>query len=144
MCVWRSVHSVVIWSRNKMAATICIVFVKGLSVGTACKITRTMTITFAEIMPRVCRLVLWRYFYWLTSSTWALVLPCKIVFVSSTFLTFQRLFHELLNRHQACLYLFECIFHGGFKWAWNVDIFDKCVIFLTCHLLTPAVWNGMC
>ena len=32
-----------------------------------------------------------------------------------TFLKLQRLFHELMNQYQACLYLSECIFHCGFK-----------------------------
>ena len=31
-------------------------------------------------------------------------------------LKFYNLFHELLNQHQACLYLFECIFNGDSKY----------------------------
>ena len=36
---------------------------------------------------------------------------------------FQRLFHELMNQYQACLYLSECIFHGGFKYGHEIPQF---------------------
>ena len=32
-----------------------------------------------------------------------------------------RLFHELINQYQACLYSFECISHGDFKYGHNIS-----------------------
>ena len=55
----------------------------------------------------------------LTMLPW--VLPCKIVFVFSKFSQFQRLFYKILNQYQACLYLFECIFHGDSKYSNEVQ-----------------------
>ena len=37
-----------------------------------------------------------------------------------TYLKFQRLFREVMNQYQACLYLSECIFHCGFKYACEI------------------------
>ena len=37
-----------------------------------------------------------------------------------TFLKFWRLFHELMNQYQACLYLSQCIFHCGFKYGHEI------------------------
>ena len=34
------------------------------------------------------------------------------MFVFLKILKFHKLFHELLNKYQACLYLLECIFNG--------------------------------
>ena len=58
----------------------------------------------------------------------------KLFLFSQNCLTFQRLPHDLVNQFQACLYLFECIFHGDFKYIhqipecwyfWKLcDIFD--------------------
>ena len=42
-----------------------------------------------------------------------------------TFLKFQRLFYELMNQYQACLYLSECIFHCGFKYGHEIPQFQK-------------------
>ena len=39
-----------------------------------------------------------------------------IIFVSN-FSQFQRLFQVLPNQYEACLYLFECIFHGLSKYS---------------------------
>ena len=37
------------------------------------------------------------------------------------FLKIQKRFHELLNQYKVCLYLFECIFHGGYKYGIEVQ-----------------------
>ena len=42
--------------------------------------------------------------------TYNLVMQCNCCF-----LTILSLFHNFLNQYQACLYLFECIFHGESK-----------------------------
>ena len=38
---------------------------------------------------------------------------------------FQRLFHEIMNQYQACVYLSECIFHCGFKYGHEIPQFRK-------------------
>ena len=55
-------------------------------------------------------------------------------------------FHRFLNQYQACLYLFECIFHGDSKYShqilerWHfLTFFD----FFDCRLLTPAAGKGL-
>ena len=37
------------------------------------------------------------------------------------FFEFWCLFHDLMNRYQACLYLFECIFHGNSKYSNDIE-----------------------
>ena len=74
-----------------------------------------------------------------TESVNTLILPKNILF--SKFSNF----HELLKQYRACLYLFECIFHGDFKYGHEIPelwhYFTKWVTFCTCRLFTPvALW----
>ena len=47
-------------------------------------------------------------------------------FSQQSSLSFQCLFHDLLNQNQACLYSFECISHGDSKYSHEIPKF--------CHL----------
>ena len=54
-------------------------------------------------------------------STLSLVLLCIFFFFFLNILKFQKLFQELLNQHQASLYLFECISHIDFKYGHEIQ-----------------------
>ena len=86
------------------------------------------------------------FFKGLTFTTQALVLLSKIV-CFLTFLKFYQLFHELINKYQACLYLFQCISHGGSKYGHEIPqfwlFFTKFVKFLTRHLHSSASWKAL-
>ena len=45
------------------------------------------------------------------------------MFCFLTFLKFEQLFHELMNRYQACLYLFDCFSHGDSKYDHEIPHF---------------------
>ena len=49
------------------------------------------------------------------------VLLSKIIFSSVQISEMLRVFHELMNQYQACLYLFHCIFHGDSKYSIEIQ-----------------------
>ena len=52
-----------------------------------------------------------------------LVLLSKIVFTLSNFWNFNVCFHQLLKQYQECLYLFQCIYHGGSNYGHKIPQF---------------------
>ena len=63
------------------------------------------------------------------------------------FLKCQRLFQELMNQYQACLYLSESFFHCGSKYGHIIRQFWHFVYkfgyILTCRLHSPAAWKAL-
>ena len=69
----------------------------------------------------------------LTCTMRPMVSSCKISSLFSKFLEIQTKYHKLLNQYQACLYLFECIFHDDSKYSHQIH---KCWHFLQfCEIL---------
>ena len=83
----------------------------------------------------------------LTLRTRGLVLLSENMFDLLYFWNFKRLFHELMNQYQTCLYLTECIFHCGFKYGYEIPrfgfFFKHFVNLFTCRLHSPAAWKAL-
>ena len=82
---------------------------------------------------------------YIISGLTSLTLTTYLCFL--TFLNFKRLFDELINQYQACLYSLECISHGHSKYGPEILQFwhflQNWFPFLTCRLQSPAAWKAL-
>ena len=86
----------------------------------------------------------------ITINTWNVGIDFteqKLFLCFIIFLKFQCVFHELMNKYQACLYSVECISHGDFKYGLEISqswiFLTKSVNLLTCRLHSPATWKAL-